>query len=99
MLPASGARRPQLLLEPLVRVRLTVEIGHLAVAGAFVQSAGFDERAVRIEPQARDAAIARELFDALEQTSAEPHAAHIGRNPHALHFGVALAGALETHAT
>src|SRR4051794_25055760 len=50
----------QPLLEPEVRERLVVEGGHLAVAGRLVKPDRLDQRAARLQPRGRGAALHRQ---------------------------------------
>src|SRR5262245_4767285 len=82
---ASGAR--QALLEPVVRVRLVVERGDLAIAGAPIELDGLGEGAIGLEVDDRGPRVASEPLELLEEPPRNPESASFGGDPHSFQLG------------
>src|SRR3989442_3452250 len=74
----------EVLLEPVIGVRVRVEGRHLHVSRSLIETDRFHERPVGLEAQRRQTELARLGFELGEDSPTEPEAAHRASNPHAL---------------
>src|SRR3954464_2942152 len=83
------------LPEDEMRRGVVVEARDLAPARGAVELAGLGKGTVGVEPQQRDAEVARGFLTRIHQTPAEPQSARGGGDPETLDLGIAVIRSLQ----
>src|SRR5260370_40975849 len=83
MVRASAASYPG-FFKPVMRIRLVVERLDFRVSATAIQRLRFLKRPIGLEPERAHSKIARARFPHFENAPADPGAAPVGGDPHAL---------------